>query len=188
MITDLVSDPNITALGGVTLDVGLDKAVREGILSPTLLEEGDVKLLSFNPSRLANDRAKEVVIVLSLLPPESALLGSSGDAARQGLVDVNALDAIFAFGVLDGEGNGADANSLSLEPANALQLQDSIGALVAESLVLHGQKDDQSSSASGTSASTDHDPFARDVEDIEISRGGHNVHVWGNVEYVGSGR
>ena len=131
----LVRDPHETALGRVALGVGLDKFALVGVLGPPLFEERDVEVVRLHPSRLADDRPKEAVLVLPLFPPERALLARSRDAARDGLVDINVLDTAFVLVVLD-EQIDAERDHPTRDPANALELKDGVNAGVREGLVL----------------------------------------------------
>lgn len=100
------------------------------VRSPRALQEWDVEFVGFDSSRLPNDGAKEMVFVLFLSPPERSLLARTRNSACQSLININMLDPFLVLVMLDGEGDSSDTDRLSLEPADALQLEDSICALI----------------------------------------------------------
>ena len=105
------------------------------IPGPSFSEERAVDLVCLHPSRLSNDRPKDVVLNLDLLPPENRLFSCSGYTARDGLVDINVLDTAFVLVVLD-EQIDAERDHPTRDPANALELKDGVNAGVREGLVL----------------------------------------------------
>lgn len=80
-----------------------------------------------------------MIVILSFLPPKCPLLASTGDAAGEGLVNINVLDTIIVLVMLYGESNAAYANSFPLEPTDTLQSENVIGARIREGFVLNFQ-------------------------------------------------
>lgn len=61
-----------------------------------------------------------MVAVLSKSPVQGAIFGRSGDAPRESLVDVDVLDIVLIFIMLNVEGYGGQANSSARKPAHTL--------------------------------------------------------------------
>ena len=109
--------------------------MRIGVFGPSFSEECAVDPVCLHPSRLPDDRPKDVVLNLDLLPPENRLFSCSGYTACDGLVDINVLDTAFVLVVLD-EQIDAERDDPTRDPANALELKDGVNAGVREGLVL----------------------------------------------------
>ena len=77
-----------------------------------------------------------MIVILFFLPPKCPLLGSTGDAAGEGLVNIDVLNTVIVLVMLYGESNAAQANSFPLEPADTLQSENVIGARIREGFVL----------------------------------------------------
>lgn len=92
----------------------------KGVLSPPLGKERDIKFRCLDSSRFADDKTKDVILVLFFLPPESPDLACTRDTTSNGLIDVDMLDAFIVLEMLDGEGNCPIVDRLPLEPTNTL--------------------------------------------------------------------
>lgn len=68
-----------------------------------------------------------MVLVWSFSPIQDTLLRGSLDASGGRLVDVDVGDAGFVDVLLDGEGDGSEADCFALEPADALEGKDGVG-------------------------------------------------------------
>lgn len=153
----------------------MNEAVLVGIRSPAVLQEVDVQLVRFNPPGLADDMAKGGVLLVASFPVKDAIFAACWDTASDNLVDVDVLSTIGVLSVLDIEGNGSNADGLSLEPRDALQSENSVGAVVGEGFVLDNHRQ---FSRGQSGKRTDHNISAREVENVEFSRSGHSKDEW----------
>ena len=78
-----------------------------------------------------------MVLVWSISPIQDTLLRGALDSTGGGLVDVDVGDARFVDVLLDGEGDGGQVDGFALEPADALEGENSVGR-VGEGLGLGG--------------------------------------------------
>jgi hypothetical protein len=133
--TDLVNIPRLAALGGITVHKGLDNAKLDTIVHPVFLQKLRLYLVKLDPPGLANDVAKDVILVGSWGPIKDTFLGSTWNPASEGLVDHDTLYTCIVFGVLDLKGETANRDCFPCEPTGALESQNFISR-VAEGLVL----------------------------------------------------
>ena len=106
-----------------------------GIFGPALLKPVVLNIVYFNPTRLPNDRAKDVVLMAAFLPVENAGFFSTTNTSGKDLVNIDMFHPIVILVVVDRKIDGRYLDSLSSEPAYSLKAQNLI-CIVAEGLVL----------------------------------------------------
>lgn len=127
---DLGSVPSNGVVHGVVLDETL--SIRSPLLLKPILLQEIIQRLPLStavrqPSRLSHQATKNMVLVWSIRPIQDTLLRGSLDSAGGGLVDVDVGDTGFVDVLLDGEGDGGKVDGFALEPADALEGEDSVG-------------------------------------------------------------
>lgn len=120
---DHSKSPNLSSVpsDGVVHGVVLDKvlAIRPPLLLKPILLQKIIQRIPLRarvrqPSALAHQATKNVVLVWSISPIQDTLLSGSLDSAGGGLVDVDVGDAGFVDVLLDGEGDGGEADGFAL--------------------------------------------------------------------------
>jgi hypothetical protein len=132
----LFGDPSPATLWGVTLAVGVDDTVLNGVGLPPFLEIGRLEISDHGPAGFGDDIAKEPVGDLAFLPVERTCLCGATDAAGELLLVDESLYTIYLL-VVEGDVERGEGDGLAGEPADALKHEDGV-CVIAERLVLWG--------------------------------------------------
>lgn len=100
-----------------------------------LFEELVIELFDLSPLRLRNDGPEQLVFDLALLPVQNARLSVGADTSSEGLGVDNDLNTILIGAMLDGYIERRHCDSLTRQPANALEGEDLVG-IVTQGFVL----------------------------------------------------